>query len=62
VLPGQLQLVVDVDGRSVLKEFAQAGAGVGEAPTGGLDTEMIQRGLDLLALSLGHKQGGNLQR
>jgi hypothetical protein len=56
-LSGIGQFVVDVDRCGILEELAKAGAGIGKAPTRGLDLELIERVLDFLILGFVHKRG-----
>ena len=42
--PGVAELLFEVDGCGGLKEFAEAGAGVGEAPGGNLDPKTVECG------------------
>ena len=56
-LSGIGQLVIDIDSGCILEELAEAGTGVGEAPTRSLDPELIERTLNSLVLGFGHKRG-----
>jgi hypothetical protein len=55
-LSGVGQLVIDIDRSGILEELAEAGAGVGKAPTRGLDSELIERLLNSLGLGFVHKR------
>src|ERR1700722_9742881 len=56
-LSGIGQFVVDIDSCCILEELAEAGTGVGEAPTRRLDPESIKRVLNSLVLGFVHKRG-----
>jgi len=62
-LSGIGQFVVDIDRRCILEELAEAGAGVGKAPTWGLDPEVIERLLNSLVLRIVHRErpGGKFE-
>jgi hypothetical protein len=47
-LTGVGQLVIEIDCRRVLEEFAEAGASVCEPPAWGLNLKVIERGADFL--------------
>src|SRR5271157_3503033 len=57
-LSGVSKLIIDIDRSGILEELAEAGAGVGKAPTRGLDPELIERLLNTLVLMFVHKCGG----